>query len=277
MATYEKSVRTTRTSSAGYYYYKVVVTENSVNADALTSNVTADLYFRGPWDPSMEDWTLSVGIVLVGADGNYTASGSITPDIGTGYVKLLSTTKNVKHKADGTLDMVVKCWIHNANFGSVGYLPLWFSSDSNPATMGTMKMTDIPVAAEFGDVADFNFEDVISMPVSHSPFTDELRMEIGGTAYAVRDAFIGDSLALTAEELLSIYTDIGHRNTSAPVTFRLRTYKNGTLLGESTVTVTGTVVGQVQLVGGDRYVMMVKGSTNMPGVLCVYQNGELKR
>lgn len=277
MATYEKSVRTARSSSSGYYYYKVEVKENSTSADGLTSNVTAKLYLKGPWSESFYDYSLSVGIVLVGADGNYSASTSITPYIGNSYVELLSTTKNVKHKADGTLDMVVKCWIYNSNFGSTGYLPLWFSDSNNPVTMGTMKMTDIPVAAEFGDVSDFNFEDIIPMPVSPSPFTDELRMEIGGTVYAVRDGFTDDSLVLAAEELLRIYTEIGYRNTAVPVTFRLRSYKNGILLGESTVTVTGTVAGQIQLVGGDRYVMMVKGSTNRPGVLCVYQNGVLKR
>ena len=256
MATYEKSVRTTRTTSAGYYYYKLVVTENSVNQDANTSNVTAELYLKGPWNPSFEEYQLDCGIQLLGVGKTCQARTWPTPDIGTSYVLLCTLTDNVPHNADGTLDMVCKCWITNNYFGDVGYLPLWFSSSGSPMTMGTMTLTPIPKEAKFdGEISDFTWESAINIPIIPSPYLDELKVySYEGELLFTRDGYTGPTLILTPEELLDVYTIC---ELSEDVDITLTTYKDGSVLGTHTETVTATIGGQFYK-DGHRYRMVVK-------------------
>ena len=263
MTTYEKSVRTTRDYNIGYYYYKLEVTVNSQSQANNTSNVTGKLYLKGPWSPSFEDYTLSVGIQFIDADGTQSSSGTVAPDIGNSYVLLHTFTKNVKHGANGKLSMPCKCWIYNSNFGSTGYLPLWFSDSNSPMTMGTLGLTDIPREAEFGDVSNFNWEGEISIPITPSPFLDVLRISVGNTVYVERDAYVGSSLRLTAEELLKVYDEL---NVSETVTLKLTTYQNGNVLGENSITKTATQAGQMVL-NNHRYFMYVKDGTAKKGVL----------
>lgn len=256
MATYEKSVRTTRSSNSGYYYYKLTVTENSVNVDANTSNVTATLSLKGPWSPSFEDYQLDCGIQLLGNGKTSQARSYPTPDIGSSYVDLCTLTDNVPHNADGTLNMVCKCWINNGYFGDVGYLPLWFSSSGSPMTMGTMTLTPIPKEAKFdGDIEDFIWEEAISIPIVHSPYVDELKIVTpGGDVLVQRDGYTGPTLVLTPQELLNVYNTL---STIDSVDIILTTYKDGSVLGQSLVTVEATMNGQFAI---DRigYRMVVK-------------------
>ena len=265
MATYEKSVRTTRTSSAGYYYYKLVVTENSVNQDANTSNVTAELYLKGPWSPSFEDYQLDCGIQLLGVGKTCQARTWPTPDIGTDYVKLCTLTDNVPHNADGTLNMVCKCWIYNAYFGDVGYLPLWFSSSGSPMTMGTMTLTPIPKEAKFdGEISDFTWESAINIPIIPSPYLDELKIYSGGNTLLVeRDGYTGPTVVLSSEELLDVYN---YCEDVEGVTITLTTYKDGEVLGEHSVNAEATASGQF-VIDGHKYRMYIKLNNRLtPGV-----------
>ena len=265
MASYEKSVRTTRDYNVGYYYYKVDVTENSYNENTLESNVTAILYLKGPWSESFYDYSLNCGITLGAYDGDKGTSVNTTPYIGNSYVELCRTTQNIKHSPDGTWTMPVKCWIYNAEFGSTGYLPQWFSSSGSPQVMGNMKLTDIPVNAKFGNVTSFNLEDKVTIPMTPSKYLDEFRITVNNTIIVSRDGFNGN-LVLTASELAKAYKVMGCPSTRQ-ATLSLRTFKNGSLMGTDTKTVNVSTHGQI-IMNSHRYVMgKWNGSSLKLGVL----------
>ena len=252
MATYEKSIRTTRTYNVGYYYYKVDVTENSYSEADLTSNVTAVLSMKGPWAESFYDYTLNCGIILGGYDGNQSGSVNTSPYMGNTYVELMRITRNIKHAPDGSWTMPVKCWIYNAYFGNEDYLPLWFSSSSSPQVMGNMVLTTIPVEAKFGTVADFCLEDKVNIAMTPSPYLDEFRIIVNDDIIVSRDGF-GGELILTAEELAYAYSVLGCPSTNE-ATLTLRTFKDGSLMGSDSTTADVSTHGQI-ILNSHRYVM----------------------
>lgn len=268
MAVYEKTAPNPR---GDLYYYKLEVTENSVDVENNTSNVTAVLSFKGPYNPSLSGWTMHSGIQLVGAQGVIQATADPAPTINTAYRELMRMTADVPHNTDGRLNLVCRAWIYNSSFGDRDYMyaPNWFSDSNTPSVMGILPLTELYHDPVWGDVSDFYFEDTIELPCSHSSLTDELRMSIDGYVFAVRNNWRSQSITLDADELVGIYDYILRAaEYSTEVEFTMISRDGEEQKAAVTTTATGTVRGQIYKKGVGYGVLCIKNGSNFfPGVL----------
>lgn len=243
MALQTKTFSSSTTSNE--YTLKLTVTENSINTNNNTSNVSYRLYMTsGGWDfeTFAVGWEISLNGKVVSS-----MSREDAPQIDLGVnssVTIASGTTNIAHRSDGTLK--------NMAVSGESYMAKESYTPGNMSVTGSMTLTPInlpepPVKSEIDDIFSFDVERGISVPfTSHSEdYTHKLSLVYGSTTIFTIDKYTSNqTIYLTVDQILQVYSLF--TGMSANFTFKLQTYDGSSLVGTDSVSVTGNVKGSIK-------------------------------
>lgn len=163
--------------------------------------------------------------------------------------------------------------LHNKTSGSLSVVITSVTNDTDFASPHTKQYSVAvpPAASVIGSIADFNFEDAFSVPVTkYAPsFTDTLKIYIGAACIKTVDNYCGnETIALTDAELLSAYGATAYGQSTASVTFATATKSAEETIGMSAGAAVGTAAGTARI---------NDGGTWKRGVVWINADGAWKR
>lgn len=109
-------------------------------------------------------------------------------------------------------------------------------------TSGTYQLAVDPAGSVIGSINNFELEDDITIPMTvyNSEFSNEITVKLGNTTIGTRSETITSSgdytLTFSQNELNAIYQLYTDSNLQKEFTFELKTYDNGTQIGETSTT-----------------------------------------
>lgn len=242
-------------TSAHYYTYRAVVTENYQNIAANTTNVTIGFYMSDTGGGAgFEDYSTSNYGIAVDGEMKVSmqrAENTSVNNGGSSFVKIGSWTGNITHAADGSKSISVGlCWKSGNGYNTQEYLPKQNSGyDSYPAgtptiwDMGSVALTTIPRATtpSIGTVT-LGSAITISLPRASTSFTHNLTYQFGNVSGTIATG-AGDSATWNVPPL-SLAEQIPD-NASGVGTITCQTISGGSVIGSVTINFSANVPDSV--------------------------------
>ncbi len=228
------------------YSYKVDVFEHSTDILNNTSNVTLTFKIKhsGEWGTAYEGYSTHCGILV---DGIAVTSGTNKKAVGTDYVTMLTWTGDIQHDSDGGKTAVIGVYLyHNI---AADYLPDP-STPSEPLTVGTITLTDIPRKSEFtisSNSYTLDVEQTFTIRRKSNVFQETLTYTCGNTSGEI-EISTSDNVAIIPKGRfnpplsLAVYSTT---TTSVSIQFTLSTYYEGKVIGTYQETIPFTIPSSV--------------------------------
>lgn len=272
-------------TSAHYYTYRAVVTENYRNIAANTTNVTIGFYMSDTGGGAgFEDYSTSNYGISVDGEMKVSmqrAENASVNNGGSSFVKIGSWTGNIAHNADGSKSISVGlCWKSGNGYNTQEYLPKQNSGyDSYPSgtptvwQMGSVALTTIPRATtpSIGTVT-LGSKITISLPRASDKFTHNLTYNFYGASGTIAEN-AGASATWNVPPL-SLAERIPN-DTSGVGSITCQTVSDGSVIGSVTIPFSAIVpdsvkpsiksISATESVGGlaDRFGGFVQGKSRL--------------
>lgn len=240
MAISASKSKTLTSSNSRSYTLTASFTESSYSV----ANSTSTLSLTAKLTPGSSRWSTSYSSTLaIYWYDNYTGKETLVGSTtfaglsSTSDVKSVTKSYTVTHKSDGSLSGYAKAVFTKGSTTSA-YAPA-----SGNVSTATTALTKIPRTSVLGTISSFILGNSITIPITKysSSFTDTLTISLNGTTIkTVSGITNGTTVSFTSSELTTIYKLLPSA-TSGTFNFKLATTYNGSTIGTSSKTATGTI------------------------------------